>query len=75
MQGELLRIWEQEKRTVLFVTHSIDEAMLLSDRIIVMRDGVIKEEVKVEIPRPRSREALLEDPEALKLRHRLVELL
>jgi NitT/TauT family transport system ATP-binding protein len=75
MQGELLRIWEQEKRTVLFVTHSIDEAMLLSDRIIVMRDGVIKEEVKVEIPRPRSREALLEDPEGLKLRHRLVELL
>jgi NitT/TauT family transport system ATP-binding protein len=75
MQSELLRIWEQEKRTVLFVTHSIDEAILLSDRIIVMKDGVINEEVKVEINRPRQREALLEDPQALKLRHRLVELL
>jgi NitT/TauT family transport system ATP-binding protein len=75
MQSELLRIWEQEKRTVLFVTHSIDEAILLSDRIIVMKDGLIKEEVKVEIPRPREREALLEDPAALKLRHTLVELL
>lgn len=75
MQSELLRIWEQEKRTVLFVTHSIDEAILLSDRIIVMKDGVINEEVKVEIHRPRQREALLEDPQALKLRHRLVELL
>jgi NitT/TauT family transport system ATP-binding protein len=75
MQSELLRIWEHEKRTVLFVTHSIDEAILLSDRIIVMKDGIIREEVKVEIPRPREREALLEDPAALKLRHRLVELL
>src|SRR5918996_5693324 len=47
MQMELLRIWEQEKRTVLFVTHSIDEAILLSDRTIVMTDGSIREEVEV----------------------------
>ena len=75
MQTELVRIWEQERRTVLFVTHSIDEAILLSDRIIVMTDGSIREEVKVEIERPRSREGLLEDKTAIALRHRLLELL
>jgi NitT/TauT family transport system ATP-binding protein len=75
MQQELVRIWEQERRTVLFVTHSIDECILLSDRIIVMRDGTIKEEVVVDIDRPRSREALLEDERAIDLRHRLLELL
>jgi NitT/TauT family transport system ATP-binding protein len=75
MQSELLRIWEQEKRTVLFITHSIDEAIVLSDRIIVMKDGTISEEVKVQLDRPREREALLDDPKAIQLRHRLVELL
>lgn len=75
MQTELVRIWEQERRTVLFVTHSIDEAILLSDRIIVMTDGSIREEVKVDIERPRSREALLEDRTAIDLRHRLLDLL
>ncbi|MGI8941272.1 MAG: ABC transporter ATP-binding protein [Actinomycetota bacterium] len=75
MQIELVRIWEQERRTVLFVTHSIDEAILLSDRIIVMTDGSIREEVKVDIERPRSREELLEDRTAIDLRHRLLELL
>jgi NitT/TauT family transport system ATP-binding protein len=75
MQEELVRIWEHERRTVLFVTHSIDEAVLLSDRIVVMRDGVIREEVIVDIDRPRSRESLLEDKRALELKHRLIELL
>jgi NitT/TauT family transport system ATP-binding protein len=75
MQTELVRIWEQERRTVLFVTHSIDEAILLSDRIIVMTDGSIREEVSVDIERPRTREGLLEDRTAIDLRHRLLELL
>ncbi|MDQ3765919.1 MAG: ABC transporter ATP-binding protein [Actinomycetota bacterium] len=75
MQTELVRIWEQERRTVLFITHSIDEAILLSDRIIVMTDGSIREEVKVDIERPRSREGLLEDRIAIDLRHRLIKLL
>ena len=75
MQTELVRIWEHERRTVLFVTHSIDEAILLSDRIIVMTDGSIREEVNVDIDRPRSREELLEDRKAIDLRHKLIELL
>ena len=56
MQQELLRLWEIFNKTVLFVTHSIDEALYLADRIILMspRPGRIMEEVKIDIPRPRS---------------------
>jgi NitT/TauT family transport system ATP-binding protein len=72
MQTELLTIWEQEKKTVVFVTHSIDEAMLLSDRVVVMRDGAVATEVVVPVDRPRSRERLLEHPEAIELRRELI---
>jgi NitT/TauT family transport system ATP-binding protein len=75
MQTELLRIWEKEKRTVLFVTHSIDEAILLSDRIIVMKEGTISKEVVVDIPRPRSRDELVENKTALELKRELVHML
>src|SRR3990170_1514392 len=56
MQGELLRIWSAEQKTVLFVTHQIEEAVYLSDRIVVLtsRPGQIRQIVDVEIPRPRS---------------------
>ena len=55
MQTELLRIWEEGRKTVLFVTHQIDEAVYLSDRILVFgrRPGRIKESVTVDLPRPR----------------------
>jgi NitT/TauT family transport system ATP-binding protein len=55
MQELLLQVWEQTHKTVLFVTHDIDEAVLLSDRIYVMtaRPGRIKAEVAVALPRPR----------------------
>lgn len=56
MQNELLLLWEQTQKTVLMVTHQIDEAVLLSDRVIVFspRPAMIVEEIKVNIPRPRT---------------------
>ena len=61
MQMELLQIWEHTKKTVLFVTHSIEEAAYLSDRVIVMsaRPGRTKDILKIELPRPRDYEMRL----------------
>ena len=55
MQTELMRIWEQGRKTVLFVTHQIDEAVFLSDRVLVFarRPGRVREIVTVGLPRPR----------------------
>ena len=55
LQDELLRIWTEFKKTILFVTHSIDESIYLADRIVVMtyRPGKIKKDVSVTMPRPR----------------------
>ncbi len=55
MQEELLRVWESDRKTVVFVTHSIDEAILLSDKVVVMsqRPGTIKEILSIDLPRPR----------------------
>jgi len=56
MQTELLRIWEEGRKTVLFVTHQIDEAVFLSDRVLVLarRPGRIQEEIEIALPRPRA---------------------
>ncbi|SHI78883.1 ABC transporter ATP-binding protein [Parasporobacterium paucivorans] len=57
LQQEVLRIWEKEKTTMILVTHDIDEAIYLGDRIVVMssRPGTIEEIIPVELPRPRDR--------------------
>jgi len=55
MQAELLRIWRETGKTVIFVTHQIDEAVYLSDRVLVftVRPGRLKQEVEIALPRPR----------------------
>lgn len=57
LQRELLRIWEKDKKTILFVTHSVDEAIYLADEIVIMssKPGKIKEILNVDLPRPRER--------------------
>ena len=56
MQAELLRIWASARSTVVFVTHQIDEAVYLSDRVLVFssRPGRLKQEIRIELPRPRT---------------------
>lgn len=63
LQDELLRIWEERRMTVCFVTHNIEEAILLGDRIIIMtaRPGAMKETISVDIPRPRSQECRMSE--------------
>lgn len=70
MQAELLRIWGQEHKSALFVTHSVDEAVYLADRIVVMtaRPGTVKEVFTVNLPRPRVRTS----PEANMVRDRVL---
>ncbi|SHK11529.1 NitT/TauT family transport system ATP-binding protein [Hathewaya proteolytica DSM 3090] len=73
LQEELLRIWDSHKKTILFVTHSVDEAVYLSDKIVVMgkNPGCIKEIINVEIDRPRDRA----NPEYGKLTSRILKML
>jgi len=65
LQEELLRIWEEHKKTVVFITHSVDEAVLLGDRIMIMtaQPGRLKLTVPVPLPRPRDLMELQRDPE------------
>jgi NitT/TauT family transport system ATP-binding protein len=75
MQDELLRIWDATKKTVVFITHSIEEAVVLSDRVLVMGSGTLAREVPIDLPRPRSRHELLADPRTLELMRELESLL
>jgi NitT/TauT family transport system ATP-binding protein len=53
LQGELLDIHTRTGKTILFVTHDLDEAVLIADRIVVLRDGAVQEIMEVPLPRPR----------------------
>lgn len=74
MQEMLLGIWERDQKTVLFVTHDIEEAIFLGSRVIVMsaRPGRIKAEINVDLPHPRSYK-IKTTPEFVQLKERLVE--
>ncbi|GAB3474322.1 ABC transporter ATP-binding protein [Azotobacter salinestris] len=76
LQGELLRIWDAHKKTIVFITHSLDEAIFLSDRIAVMthRPGRVKEIIEVSLPRPRLAE-LRNSEDFVHLRQRAWEVL
>jgi NitT/TauT family transport system ATP-binding protein len=77
MQEELLRILETENKTMLFVTHSIDEAIVLGDRIVVMsrRPGRIQQILPVDIPRPRKILSVRAHPRYIELRNSIWEML
>ena len=76
MREELLRIWERDKKTVILVTHNLEEAVMLCDRIAVMsaRPALIKEVVTVNIPRPRTMKSMRE-PDFGKCMEKIWELL
>jgi ABC-type nitrate/sulfonate/bicarbonate transport system ATPase subunit len=76
MQDLLLRIWEEEALTVIFVTHDVDEAVYLSDRLYVLsaRPGRVKEVVEIDLPRPREYSIQL-TPHFLDLKHHVRELI
>jgi len=65
LQAELVRIWEQTRKTVIYITHSIEEALLLGDRTVVMtaQPGRIKQIIDVPFPRPRNLMTLSASPE------------
>jgi len=73
MQEELLRVWRSQPTTMIFVTHSIDEAIILGSRVALMtrRPGQIKEVLDVDIPRPRDPEAVRRSPRYLEMREHI----
>lgn len=77
LQRKLLDIWERTRKTVVFVTHSVDEALYLSDTVYVLsaRPARVKDVVGVDLPRPRDPEALLRMPEYRSLHERIWSLL
>jgi nitrate ABC transporter ATP-binding subunit len=78
LQDELVAIWERSRKTVLMVTHDVDEALYLADRIVLMTPGpaaTIGGIVEVALPRPRLRAAVLEDPRYFEARDRLLRFL
>jgi nitrate/nitrite transport system ATP-binding protein len=78
IQEELIRVWEQTHQTVFMITHDVDEAILLADRILLMTNGPrarIAESVTVDIARPRERTRIIHEPGYYAIRNHLVEFL
>ena len=73
LEDELVRLWKELKSTVIFVTHNIEEAVYVAERILVLsnKPTKIKAEVKVDLPRPRS----LIDPKFVEIRKQVTELI
>lgn len=75
LQEVLLELWQKDQKTALMVTHDVDEALFLADRVVMMTNGpaaTVGEILEVKFPRPRVRRQLLEDPEYYRLREELI---
>jgi ABC-type nitrate/sulfonate/bicarbonate transport system ATPase subunit len=74
LQNWLLKVWQEFERTVMFITHDVEEAVYLADRVIVLsaRPGKIKTELKIDLPRPR-RQSMIADPAFGKLEKQLLQ--
>ena len=77
LQDELLRIWDRFDRTMVFITHSIEEAIALGDRVVVLsaRPARVRDVIEIDIPRPRTVEKVIEHPSFVELRERCWRLL
>src|SRR5688572_20474385 len=78
LQEVLIELWSQDQKTALMVTHDVDEALFLADRIVMMTNGPsahVGDILPVPFPRPRNRSALLEHPDYYRLRERLITFL
>jgi NitT/TauT family transport system ATP-binding protein len=73
LRFELTQIWQRERKTVLFVTHDVEEAVQLSDRVVVMgkRPSRVRDILTIEIPRPRN----LDDPACRRLRNHIFQVM
>jgi NitT/TauT family transport system ATP-binding protein len=74
LQEELTRIWQQKKPTVIFITHDVGEAVFLANRVVALSGGRVLEEIEVDLPRPRSWDALHEDARFKALTSRVLQL-
>lgn len=75
LQQVLIELWRRDKKTALMVTHDVDEALFLSDRIVMMTNGPaaeVGEIMEVHFPRPRTRKAVMEHPDYYRLREQLI---
>ena len=78
LQQVLLDLWGKDQKTALMVTHDVDEAIFLADRVVMMTNGPeaeVGDILEIQFPRPRNRQALMEDPEYYRLRQHLITFL
>jgi len=78
IQDELIKIWSETQQTVFMITHDVDEAILLADRILLMTNGPrakVAESVSINLPRPRNRATIIDNPDYYKIRNYLVHFL
>jgi ABC-type nitrate/sulfonate/bicarbonate transport system ATPase subunit len=78
LQDTLLQVWEQQRKIVVMVTHDIDEALYLADRLVLMTDGPaarVGDILSLPFGRPRDRSSVVDHPEYLPTRHRVMDFL